>query len=57
MDGQGSHRLTGPSRQTIRVGPYRLAVIPSSRGRSAIVAALQGFYEGKQIEIPRPPPS
>ena len=40
--------------RTIPVGPYRLAVIPTGRGKSAVRAALQGLHQGKQIEILTP---
>jgi eukaryotic-like serine/threonine-protein kinase len=40
--------------RTIPVGPYRLAVIPIGRSRSAIRAVLQGLYQGKEIEIITP---
>ena len=37
--------------RSIPVGPYRLTVIPTVRGRSAVRAVLQGLYQGKEIEI------
>jgi hypothetical protein len=40
--------------RTIPVGPYRLAVIPTARGRSAVRAVLQGLHLGKDIEIITP---
>jgi hypothetical protein len=54
MDAHDHPGRAGPTHRTIPVGPYRLAVIPSGRGRSAVVAALQGLHQGKQIEIPTP---
>ncbi len=44
----------GPLHRTIPVGPYRLAVIPTRRGRSAVRAVLQGMHQGKEIEILTP---
>jgi eukaryotic-like serine/threonine-protein kinase len=42
------------SNRTIPVGPYRFAVIPTRRGRSAVRAVLQGMQQGKEIEILTP---
>jgi serine/threonine-protein kinase len=42
-----------PGQRTVPVGPYRLAVIPSVRGRSAGQIALQGM-RNKQIELLTP---
>lgn len=42
-----------PGQRTLPVGPYRLAVIPSVRGRSAGQLALQGMMN-KQLEMLTP---
>ncbi|MGE3820213.1 MAG: serine/threonine-protein kinase [Isosphaeraceae bacterium] len=44
-----------PAQRTLPVGPYRLAVIPSIRGRSAGQVALQGM-PNKQLEMLTPSP-
>jgi serine/threonine-protein kinase len=45
----------GSLHRNIPVGPYRLAVIPTGRGRSAVRAVLQGLHQGvKEIEIITP---
>ncbi|MFO0952192.1 MAG: protein kinase [Isosphaeraceae bacterium] len=43
----------GPAQRALPVGPYRLAVIPSIRGRSAGQVALQGM-PNKQVEMLTP---
>ncbi|WZO95929.1 serine/threonine-protein kinase [Isosphaeraceae bacterium EP7] len=43
----GGHRL-------VPIGPYRLAVVPSLRGRSAGQVAIQGMPNAKQVEMLTP---
>src|SRR5436305_43954 len=54
MEAQGNSTRPGQLHRTIPVGPYRLAVIPTARGRSAVRAVLQGLHLGKEIEIITP---
>jgi eukaryotic-like serine/threonine-protein kinase len=53
MDGQEISARPPLVHRTIPVGQYKLAVIPTVRGRSAesVRAVLQGMQQGKQIEI------
>ncbi len=53
MDGQDIATRPRLVHRTIPVGQYKLAVIPTVRGRSAesVRAVLQGMQQGKQIEI------
>jgi serine/threonine-protein kinase len=53
MSGLGQPGKPGSGQRTVPVGPYRLAVIPSIRGRSAGQIALQGM-PNKQIELLTP---
>jgi hypothetical protein len=54
MEEQVNAGRPGLLHRTIPVGPYRLTVIPTGRGRSAIRAVLQGLHQGKEIEIITP---
>ena len=52
-----AHARTGAkvaSHRHVAVGPYKLIVIPSLRGRAAGQLAIQGMFN-KQIEISTPP--
>lgn len=54
MEAQDNSTRPGSLHRTIPVGPYRLAVIPTARGRSAVRAVLQIMHLGKEIEIITP---
>ena len=53
IDGQDIAERPRVLHRTIPVGQYKLAVIPTVRGRSgeSVRAVLQGMQQGKQIEI------
>ena len=53
IDAQGNSLQPRLVHRTVPVGQYKLAVIPTVRGRSAesVRAVLQGMQQGKQIEI------
>jgi serine/threonine-protein kinase len=51
MNAQGNAARPVLLHRKIPVGPYELAVVPTSRGRSAVRAVLQGMPQGKEIEI------
>jgi len=55
LQDQGKCRpgATSPSHRPIQIGPYRLVVIPSIRGRAAGQIAIQGM-PNKQIELTTP---
>ena len=53
IDAQGNSTHPHLLHRTVPVGQYKLAVIPTVRGRSgdSVRAVLQGMQQGKQIEI------
>jgi serine/threonine-protein kinase len=54
IEAQDNSRRSGVRHRTIPVGPYRLAVVPTGRGRSAVRAVLEVKPQGKEIEIITP---
>jgi serine/threonine-protein kinase len=54
MDAQENGARPPLVHRTLPLGPYRLAVVPTGRGRSAVRAVLQGLQQGKEIEILTP---